>query len=195
MTSSIQEIEIKLKLSDLNKMRESLLLMGFSVRTDRAFEDNHIYDFAGQSLRFRDCLLRVRDYAGKTIITFKGPTQPSSLFKIREEIEAETTPAGAIHRILGALELQVVFRYQKFRTEYEGKWEEHQVLLMLDETPIGNYLEIESDQAGIDAVASSLGFQREDYITESYLSLFIRQNPGGVNPQMIFSPDHPARKP
>jgi adenylate cyclase class 2 len=191
MTSSIQEIEIKLRLSDVDKMRESLLLMGFSIRTDRAFEDNHVYDFAGHSLRFRDCLLRIRDYAGKTIVTFKGPAQPSSQFKIREEIEAETTPSGAIHRILAALEFQVVFRYQKYRTEYVGNWREHSVHLMLDETPIGNYLEIEGDQEGIDTVASALGFKREDYITESYLALFFKQNPKGATPQMVFSKDHP----
>lgn len=194
MTSSIQEIEIKLRLSDVDKMRESLLLMGFSIRTDRSFEDNHVYDFAGHSLRFRDCLLRIRDYAGKTIVTFKGPAQPSSQFKIREEIEAETTPAGAIHRILGALELKVVFRYQKYRTEFLGNWGEHSVHLMLDETPIGNYLEIEGDQAGIDAVALALGFECEDYITESYLALFFKGNPTGVNPQMVFSKENPFEK-
>jgi len=57
--------------------------------------------------------------------------------------------------------------------------------VMVDETPIGNFLEIEGDPAGIDAVAARLGFARSDYITDSYHRLFLLSGRSG---DMVFTP-------
>ena len=43
---------------------------------------------------------------------------------------------------------------------------------MVDETPIGNYAELEGPAEWIDAAADQLGVGRSDYITLSYGRLF-----------------------
>ena len=47
--------------------------------------------------------------------------------------------------------------------------------MVYDETPIGNYLELEGPKGWIDAVAAQLGYRRQDYITESYVRLYYQK--------------------
>ena len=65
-----------------------------------------------------------------------------------------------------------VFRYEKFRTEYT-KRAGNGGKVLLDETPIGNFLEIEGSPRWIDRSARLLGFSSEDYITRSYGYLYL----------------------
>jgi hypothetical protein len=43
---------------------------------------------------------------------------------------------------------------------------------MMDQTPIGDFIEIEGSAEEIDGIASALGFTRQDYITANYYTLF-----------------------
>jgi len=90
--------------------------------------------------------------------------------------------------ILERLGLQVMFRYEKFRTSYSlrlrGK--RHSVDLSVDETPIGNYLEIEGAEADIHRVAEQLGFEEDAFIKESYLTLFAKSRLRRSQQHMIF---------
>jgi adenylate cyclase class 2 len=70
--------------------------------------------------------------------------------------------------ILRALQFEPVFRYEKFRAEWEGE----RGHVVIDETPIGNFAEIEGPGEWIDTVARDLGIRRQDYITETYAGLF-----------------------
>ena len=45
------------------------------------------------------------------------------------------------------------------------------VLAMRDETPFGEFLEIEGEAAEVSAVASTLGFEPSSYIRESYIGI------------------------
>ena len=54
---------------------------------------------------------------------------------------------------------------------------------MIDETPIGTFLEIEGDAAGITAAAEALGFAPADYLTGSYAALFAE---AGGKGDMVF---------
>jgi adenylate cyclase class 2 len=65
-----------------------------------------------------------------------------------------------------------VFRYEKFRTEY-AKRVANGGKVLLDETPIGNFLEIEGSPRWIDRTARLLGFASNDYITRSYGYLYL----------------------
>jgi adenylate cyclase class 2 len=70
--------------------------------------------------------------------------------------------------ILRGLQFEPVFRYEKFRAEWEGE----RGHVVLDETPIGNFAEIEGTGEWIDEVARDLGVTSKDYITETYAGLF-----------------------
>jgi adenylate cyclase class 2 len=64
----------------------------------------------------------------------------------------------------------VWFRYEKYREEFEGD----QVVIAVDETPIGTFVEIEGSEAGITATAAALGRTTADYILDSYHALFLK---------------------
>jgi adenylate cyclase class 2 len=42
---------------------------------------------------------------------------------------------------------------------------------MFDETPLGNFVELEGEEAAISAAVELLGATAEDYLLESYLAL------------------------
>jgi adenylate cyclase class 2 len=63
-----------------------------------------------------------------------------------------------------------VFRYEKFRTE----WKMDAGNLVLDETPIGVWAELEGAPGWIDAMLERLGIAPELCSTESYGKLFLR---------------------
>ena len=65
-----------------------------------------------------------------------------------------------------------VFQYEKFRTEYT-KRAGNGGKVLLDETPIGNFLEIEGSPRWIDRSARLLGFSSGDYIARSYGYLYL----------------------
>ena len=163
------EIEIKIPLSSPAKGRNLLTLHGFSLTAPRVFEENLVLDDADRSLLTRGVLLRVRR-AGKVVTcTTKGVALPGR-HKRREEHEFTASGLDACLAIFNALGYREAFRYEKFRTEYarEGK-PGH---IMLDETPIGTWLELEGPARWIDHTAKTLGFAPETWVTSSYVTLY-----------------------
>jgi len=183
-----KEVEVKVRLTDGRSIREKILALGFIVRIERCLEDNWVLDFPDQSLRQKRSLFRLREYAGKTILTYKGASELSKNFKIREELETEIHDGPDFLRIMEKLGMQLSFRYQKYRTEFCSTENNliQKVLVTLDETPMGDYLEIEGGEETILEVASRLGFSPADFITESYLALYLEKNPGTTEMRMVF---------
>ena len=70
--------------------------------------------------------------------------------------------------ILRALGYGPSFRYEKFRAE----WTDGKGIVVVDETPIGDFCEIEGAPRWIDATAKRLGVRREEYIMKNYATLF-----------------------
>jgi len=168
------EIEIKLEIQSLREIKRRLLGLGFRVTQPRHFESNTLFDFPDLRLWKARCLLRLRR-AGKTwLLTFKGAPSPSRRYKVRREIETRLEDGRMAEEILESLGLSPAFRYEKFRTVYSPGSRQARAskgLLVCDETPIGNYLELEGPRRWIDEVARRLGFGTRDYITASYASL------------------------
>lgn len=162
------ETEIKLKVASLEAAREALVGIGAQATRARHIEDNLLFDFEGGVLRGRGQLLRLRETPSGAVLTFKGPYRVEDGLKSREEIEAASAEGSALRAILNRLGFVPVFRYQKYREAYAWQGLE----IVLDETPIGNFLEIEGDAAGIHAAATALGFGPEDYLTDSYAALY-----------------------
>src|ERR1051326_5388206 len=185
MSSGGRETEIKLAMESA-KAACSLLRHGdFRTARRRVFEVNIVFDTADSTLRKSGRLLRIREAGKTTTLTYKG-VATAGRHKSRQEIETtlnDVAAATAIFKCLGYLPL---FRYEKYRTEFRDR--AGAGIAMLDETPIGVYLELEGPPRWIDATARRLGFRRGDYITESYGRLYFQWcEERGVHPtQMVF---------
>ena len=64
--------------------------------------------------------------------------------------------------------MRPLFRYQKYRAVYHYSG----LIITVDETPIGVFLELEGPKPLIDEVATQLGYKASDYIAKSYLALY-----------------------
>lgn len=172
---SHHETEIKLPVQNVKALRRHLRELGFQRVRARYFESNHLFDFPDQRLRKARCLLRLRFEGTQSVLTFKGAPLRSDQYKIRREVESHVGDALRVKEILGGLGLEETFSYEKYRTVYAPgtrRKASGPPYLVYDETPVGNYLELEGPAPWIDKVARQLGFTRDDYITSSYAALY-----------------------
>jgi adenylate cyclase class 2 len=170
-----RETEIKLQARDRRQIRKRLSQLGFKVLKARHFESNCLFDFPDFRLHKSGCLLRLRFACGEDLLTFKGPPLRPRRYQSRREIETRVEDGVLLRDILKHLGLKQVFVYEKYRTIYaEGEIADYHGLpqAAYDETPIGNYLELEGPEKWIDAVATRLGYSPQDYITSTYLALY-----------------------
>jgi adenylate cyclase class 2 len=189
--SVTRETEVKIAIRWVEEFVVKMQDLDAVAISARHFEDNFVLDFADARLRNQGCLLRVRQTEQEESVTFKGPASPSMLFKSREELETEVGSAATMLSILERLGMRIGFRYQKYRQEYSlhspaaggGKVE-----VAVDSTPIGDFAELEGEEADILAVAEKLEIQTSQFIRESYHSLFLRycQEHGRIAENMIF---------
>ena len=170
-----RETEIKLLARDRKKMGKRLSQLGFKVFKARHFECNYLFDFPDLRLGRSGCLLRVRFVEGEHLLTFKGPPLGSRRYETRREIETRVEDGVLVGEVLKELGLKQVFIYEKYRTVFAAghRADFHELpQVAYDETPIGNYLELEGPEKWIDEVATRLGYSPRDYITSTYLALY-----------------------
>ena len=212
-----REVEVKLRVADAAAVRRKLAKLGAKTgASGRVHEMNTVFDTPQGGLAKHGQLLRIRVVKGgkgrkggrggrgkegpRAVLTFKGPAEgivpgaisgTSERYKIREEREVELSDPEGLKQILEALGLRGWFRYEKYRTTYafpkSQRWAAG-LQVMMDETPIGSFLELEGPREAIDRAAEVLGFDRGEYITKSYLALYIDDcRRRGVDPkEMVF---------
>jgi adenylate cyclase, class 2 len=178
-----QEIEIKFRVSDLQALARKLRAAGFRLKTRRTHEMNTLYDLPGEILRSRKELLRLRKYGSTWKLTHKSGTIRGR-HSSRVELETEVCDGKIMDAILRALGYSPSFRYEKFRAE----WQDGKGHVVVDETPIGNFCEIEGPPRWIDATAKKLGVNAKDYITKNYATLFAewKRETGSSRNEMTF---------
>jgi adenylate cyclase class 2 len=193
-----REIEIKLRVEDMAALRKKLKTVGARTvagRSGRVHEWNTLYDTATADLRGRDELLRIRvetptgvrssKRKKRFVLTFKRPVGDGESnrggggdYKIREEIELEVTDSKALGTIFAGLGMRESFHYEKYRTTFRmggsARWAKR-LLIELDETPIGNFMELEGPTAAIDRMAKLLGFSKNEYVLTNYLRLYAEE--------------------
>jgi adenylate cyclase class 2 len=181
--SGPREVEIKFVLLDLAAMERRLKRAGFRRQTPRTLEVNTLYDLASGELRARGEVLRLREYGGKWKLTHKTKGRDAR-HKSRIENETAVSDGKQTEAILLALGYQPAFCYEKFRTE----WTDGTGHVVLDQTPIGDFGEIEGPPRWIDRTARALQVAPSDYITDSYVLLFVKwkQRTGSSAAQMRF---------
>jgi adenylate cyclase class 2 len=191
-SGSHRETEIKIAVADRRALLRRLKDLGFVPLHRRAFEDNVLFDTSDRSLRRVRSVLRLRRYGRDWRVTYKGTPEADPEYKSRLEVETGVDDPTAVEAVFRAVGLVPVFRYQKYRTQFalakDRERERPSIEVALDETPIGDFIEIEGSRRGIDRVARDLGYRRQDYSTASYGSLYledcIRRNVPATN--MVF---------
>jgi adenylate cyclase, class 2 len=163
-----REIEIKFRVADLRALARMLRATQFRLVTPRTNEMNTLYDLPGDVLRARRELLRLRKYGSTWTLTHKSGGKKGR-HSSRVELETGVADGKTMDAILRGLGYSPTFRYEKFRAE----WTDGKGKVVVDETPIGNFCEIEGPPRWIDATAKKLHVNSADYITKNYATLFV----------------------
>jgi adenylate cyclase, class 2 len=174
------EIELKFPVSDPAALHNLLPTLGFRLDTPRTFEANTLYDTPSRDLRSRREILRIRRYGAVATLTHKrlaAPDDPAHPSRYKVRIETETTVADpkALGLVFEQLGYSPAFTYEKYRTE----WSIFDPLtgstphLVIDETPIGTYAELEGAPAWIDRMLVNLNINPSTCMTDSYGKLFL----------------------
>ena len=197
-----RETEIKLRITDVRAFHRALKRIGARPAgpgSSKVHEENVIFDTPQGGLAKHGQLLRIRtetpEVRGKSrttgskqraVLTFKQPmVHPAGAgmesvshgsYKVRDEIELEVTDPGNLARIFEGLGMSGWFRYEKYRTTFrmpDSKAWAAGLLIELDETPIGTFVELEGPASAIDQAAEELGFSKRDYVLTNYLRLYM----------------------
>jgi predicted adenylyl cyclase CyaB len=182
--ASSVERELKFPVEGLEGVRERLVELEAERLGPASFEDNWLFDRGGE-LDQRGCLLRLRADGRGARVTFKGPRRFDGPTKVRVEHEMSVEGHETARALFESLGYSVVRRYQKVREE----WRLGGVLVALDHTPIGDYVEFEGDRAHV--LARRCGLELEQAERRDYLRLYddyLREHPGGP-PEMVFPQD------
>jgi adenylate cyclase class 2 len=166
---SSNEIEIKFRIDDVQILNRRLRQSGFRLITPRTHEVNTLYDLSDKSLRRRGELLRLRKYGSEWILTHKAKGKVGR-HKMRVETETKVEDGAKMDAILRALGFAPTFRYEKLRAE----WSDGKGHVVVDQTPIGDFGEIEGPSRWIDRTAKLLQISPRDYITATYTELFFQ---------------------
>jgi len=186
---SSNEVEIKFRVANIEGLVARLRQLGFQQITPRTHEMNTLYDLPGHPLRDRGDVLRVRKYGEVWVLTHKAKGKSNKKdgpHKTRIETETRVENGEKMEAILRALQFEPSFRYEKFRAEWKAPGGEGHVVI--DETPIGNFAEIEGPPERIDSLARELQIDRKQYITETYAGLFLawKRETGSSAQEMTF---------
>lgn len=217
------ETEIKLKLTDVRAFHRALKRIGarpVAGHSGRVHEENVIFDTPQGGLAKHGQLLRIRTETSerrgrskaagskrRVVVTFKQPAvRPAGMdpgrvspgpYKVREEIEAEIEDPANLTSIFEGLGMSGWFRYEKYRTTFRlpasKPWAQG-LLIELDETPIGSFVELEGPAQAIDRAAKELGFSKRDYILKNYLVLYVEEcRRKGEEPRHMLFPKRKKR--
>lgn len=184
------EVELKFPVADPEALQSRLPGLGFHLVTPRTFEQNTLFDTPGHTLRNSRQILRLRRYGETWTLTHKridGKEDPSARYKTRIETETHLDDGPALGEVFHQLGYDPAFRYEKFRTEWQSSSNPH-AHLVLDETPIGNFVEVEGPPSWIDETLNRLGVDHATCLTDSYGRLFLswKQRTGSPAENLTF---------
>jgi adenylate cyclase class 2 len=187
------EREVKLSFPTADAAREAVLAAGAVSARARRLQDDALYDLPDDTLRKQGCVVRVRterwnDGPDTTTLTVKGPVQPGQM-KVREEHETRVERGDALIQAFDVLGLRTTFRYQKYREEFAIRG----LVVAVDETPVGTYVELEGNEDAILTMTVALGRSPGDFIIDSYYRVFMkrREEFGLSGPNMLFTAGPP----
>ncbi len=193
------ETELKFVVDNIPAFHAAVDRLGLALKTPRTFEGNTLFDTPDRQLRAKRQILRLREYGGHFIVThkrMKDPTATDVRYKTRIETETDIEDGPAMAEVFCQLGFCPAFRYEKFRTEWDapaiaGHTGGH---LVLDETPIGTWAELEGEPAWIDSMLAQLGIPPEKCTVLSYGMLFLhwKERTGSPADNLTFAEASPV---
>jgi len=191
------EIELKFPVTDPQVLQARLPLLGFHLVTPRTYEHNTLFDTPTRDLRARREVLRIRQYGTLCTVTHKRlPDQQAPVdttrYKIRIETETIVAEREALAEIFRQIGYIPVFIYEKYRTEWSHSINPNSDTaghLLIDETPIGTYAELEGPTDWIDRTLAELNVDPATSLTDSYGKLFLdwKQRTGSPAEHLTFA--------
>ena len=161
------EREIKLPYDSPAAARRAVVEAGATPLRARRLQNDCLLDRETQPLGVRHATLRIRVDGDRAYVTFKGaPTLART--KVREELETTVGDGALLLRLFERLGFHVWFRYQKYREEFRRG----DLVIAVDESPIGTFVELEGSEQDILAMARTLERPASDFVLDSYLALF-----------------------
>src|SRR3989338_4036360 len=157
------ESEVKIKIDNLDAIKAKILEIRAEPYKKKVLETDEYFDNK-KKLRKSGEILRLRN---NSILTYKGPAQKKQKIKVAEEIEVMVDNGAYTKEIFMKLGYLPTLKKEKYRESYIL----HLTKICIDETPMGNYLEIEGSKEGVFDVAKRLGFTDKVFITKSYNAL------------------------
>jgi adenylate cyclase class 2 len=181
------EIELKFCVPDPREFHARALCGGFALETPRTLERNALFDTPDRRLLTERQVLRMREYGGAWVLTHKRPpagNDDSSFYKERLETETTVSDGEAMGAVFVELGYAPVFRYEKYRTQFT----DGEGTLVLDETPIGDFAELEGEPEWIDRALERLNIPRDWTFTDSYGRMFLdwKERSGSSAENMTF---------
>jgi adenylate cyclase class 2 len=192
------EIELKFPVADPAALQAQLPDLGFHLETARTFEHNTLFDTPDRNLRNNHQILRIRQYGSVCTLTHKrvpGPTDPvdTTRYKVRIETETHVDDGVALASIFEQLGYHPVFIYEKFRSEWSYPLPSGSASptahLVIDETAIGTWAELEGPTSWIDQSLAVLAIDPLICLTDSYGKLFLdwKQSTGSSAQHLTFA--------
>lgn len=170
MANQGQETEAKFYVLNLAEIEIRVQDLGARLIQSRVLEMNTRFDLPDASLRSESRVLRLRRDT-EARLTYKSASTNKQGALSRTEIEFIVEDFETAKQFLEALGYQSIFYYEKYRTTYELNG----VLIMLDELPYGNFVEIEGETIeAIQRTSDTLKLNWNAAIGTSYFALFGR---------------------
>jgi len=166
----MQEIEAKFYVKDLKQIEARLHNLKARLKQARIHETNIRFDTPNQDLHREQRVLRLRQ-DDKVRMTYKDASKNEQGVLNRMEIEFVVEDFERAKRLLEALGYEKSLFYEKYRTTYELD----NTYVMLDELPMGSFIEIEGESIdSIREIGRKLGLKWDTAISTSYSALFER---------------------
>ena len=170
------EIELKVQVPDLERVRERLLSLNALSEGGEISERDVYFNAPHRDFAETDEALRLRYYDGSSTLTYKGPKLSEYNIKARVELNCGIESGAVMEEMLDSLGFIRVAEVRKVREYFHYKG----ALVSLDRVVgLGTFVEIEMSGAGeedpsakISALAKELGLSGTP-ILESYLELLL----------------------
>jgi adenylate cyclase class IV len=171
------EIEIKIKLADKEKVKQKLLSFGWKMK-NVVFQQEYRITDVGNSLGEKGIFPRVRKEGEKSVFTIKvkpdgkvNENDKNVRYFKRLEYDIEVEDAKKMAEILSIIGLTEQRILEKYREIWINE-EEKELSIVIDSLKFGDYMELEGSEDKIDRMVEKLELANEERITLAYWRVY-----------------------